>query len=366
MLEHSFECYKTARKPYDVLYIAFCYILTLPKPSLILNVDFEFRSIKYRASRNSLSICDWKSSSKVRTLTLMEPSVKKPDSVVRLYDEKAGLYKFIMKDKGPLQSLEAIENALAKLGLSKNEIRVYVYLARTGMLKASEISEVISLHRTETYRILRDLEKMGLVSSVFEKPLKFVATPFEKSLDILIESKKLRLQLLERKKRDLVSLWVSLPKAEVEYSKKEVFQILEGEEQINRKAEEILTQSRNEICVFASDSDISRFYHAGLLDKLERIEKKEFSVRLLTNNSPKSKFFIKELKLNGVKSSSTCPNDLSSFIIIDEQQLLFLINKNGEQEDDMGEKKEKLAALWTNYDAFIKALSTLFSELWNS
>jgi len=291
--------------------------------------------------------------------------VKKPDSVVKLYDEKAGLYKFVMKDKGPLQSLEAIENALAKLGLSKNEIRVYVYLARTGMLKASEISEVISLHRTETYRILRDLEKMGLVSSVFEKPLKFVATPFEKSLDILIESKKLRLQLLERKKRDLVSLWIALPKAEVEYSKKEVFQILEGEEQINLKAEEILAQSKDEICMFASDSDISRFYHSGLLDKLEVIEKKDFSVKLLTNDSTKGKFFIKELKLDGVKSSQTCPNDLPSFIIIDGGQLLFLINKNGDQKADE-DKKEKVAALWTNYEAFIKALSALFSELWNS
>lgn len=296
----------------------------------------------------------------------MEPSVKKPDSVVRLYDEKARLYKFVMKDKGPLQSLEAIENALVKLGLSKNEIRVYVYLARTGMLKASEISEVISLHRTETYRILRDLEKMGLVSSVFEKPLKFVATPFEKTLDILIESKKLRLQLLERKKTDLVSLWGALPKAEVELSKKEVFQILEGEEQINLRAEEILDKSTSQVCMFASDSDISHFYHSGLLDKLEGIEKKDFSVRLLAKDSAKSKFFIKELKLNGVRSSATCPEDLSSFIIVDQEQLLFLINKNSEPKDEMGEKKEKLAALWTNYEAFTKALGALFSELWNS
>jgi sugar-specific transcriptional regulator TrmB len=296
----------------------------------------------------------------------MEPSVKKPESVVRLYDEKARLYKFVMKDKGPLQSLEAIENALVKLGLSKNEIRVYVYLARTGMLKASEISEVITLHRTETYRILRDLEKMGLVSSVFEKPLKFVATPFEKTLDILIESKKLRLQLMERKKNDLVSLWVALPKAEIELSRKEVFQVLEGDEQINLKAEEILEKSKSQVCMFASDSDIANFYHSGLLDKLEKIEKKDFSVRLLASDSAKSKFFIKELKLNGVRSSAACPKDLSSFIIVDQEQLLFLINKNGEPKDAMEEKKEKLAALWTSYEAFIKALGALFSELWNS
>jgi hypothetical protein len=103
-----------------------------------------------------------------------------------------------------------------------------------------------------------------------------------------------------------------------------------------------------------------------VLDKLEGIEKKDFSVRLLANDSAKSRFFIKELKLGGVRSSAACPEDLSSFIIVDQEQLLFLINKNGEPKDATDEKKEKLAALWTNYEAFTKALGALFSELWNS
>lgn len=302
----------------------------------------------------------------VKMLTLMENLAKPPETVVKLYDEKAGLYKFVMKDKGPLKSLEAIESTLHKLGLSKNEIRVYLHLARSGMLKASEVSEVISLHRTETYRILRDLEKKGLVSSVFEKPLKFVATPFEKTLDLLIKSKKLRLELLERKKKDLVDLWFSLPQPEVEFVKREVFQILEGDEQINLKAEEVLTKINAKVWVFVSDLDISRFYHSGLLDKLERIAKKGLSVRLLTNNSPKSCFFVKKLKLDDVRDLSMCPKDLPSFIIVDQEQLLFLVNRNNGQNDDVEEKREKPAALWTNYEAFIKALGALFVELWNS
>lgn len=296
----------------------------------------------------------------------MESLPKPPETVVKLYDDKAGLYRFVMKDKGPLKSIEIIETALQKLGLSKNEIRVYLYLARSGMLKASEISEVISLHRTETYRILRDLEKVGLVSSVFEKPLKFVATPFDKTLDLLIKSKKLRLELLEKKKKDLVDLWGSFPKPDVEFVKREVFQVLEGEEQINLKAEEILTKTNTEVWVFVSDFDISWFYHSGLFDELERIAKKGLSVRLLTNDSPKSCFFAKKLKLNDIRNLAACASGLSSFVIVDQEQLLFLINRNNGQGGDGEEKKEKLAALWTNYEAFAKALSTLFLELWSS
>jgi len=288
---------------------------------------------------------------------MMELSVEKPKGIIKLYDENSGLWKFVKTDKGPTKSMEVIEKALHRLGLSKNEVKVYVHLARTGEHKASEISEALSLHRTETYRILRDLEKKGLVSSVFEKPLKFIAAPFEKALSILIETKKMKLTLLEKKRETLVNLWLSLPQPEVELERKEVFQILEGEEQISLKAEEILNNAEKEVLIFTSEHDIAGFYHSGFLDKLEKMSKKNVDTQLLTNYSPKSCFFIEKIKLRKAKYSISNIGELPTFILADSEQLLLLIRKENE--------KKKLAALWTNYDAFIKALKALFLELWN-
>lgn len=100
----------------------------------------------------------------------METLKEKPERLVSLYDEDARVWKLLSKDREPLKSLKIIEDALLKFSLSRNEIRVYIYLARSGIRKAREISDALSLHRTETYKILRDLEKRGLVSSVLEKP----------------------------------------------------------------------------------------------------------------------------------------------------------------------------------------------------
>jgi sugar-specific transcriptional regulator TrmB len=288
----------------------------------------------------------------------MELSVEKPESIVKLYDENSGLWRFVKADKGPAKSIEIIEKTLRGLGLSKNEVKVYVYLARTGEHKASDISEALSLHRTETYRILRDLEKRGLISSVFEKPLKFIATPFEKALDILIETKRMRLNLLEKKRQSLVDLWLSLPKPEVELERKEVFQILEGEEQISLKADEIIGKAVNEILVFVSQCDIANFYHSGLLDKLEKHQRRGINVQLLTTYSPKTCFFLEKTKLKRAKYSRLNAEDLPTFILADNEHLLLLIRKE--------DGKKKVAALWTNYDAFIKALKTLFNELWSN
>ena len=287
----------------------------------------------------------------------MELSVEKPESVIKLYDENTGLYKFVRMDRGPPKSLETIERTLHRLGLSRNEIRVYLHLARTGEHKASEISEALSLHRTETYRILRDLEKKGLISSVFEKPLKFIGTPFEKAIGILIETKKMKIAMLEKRKDNLVNLWISLPKSEIEQERKEVFQILEGEDQISLKADEILNNAGKEVLVFTSEHDIANFYHSSLLDRLEKISKKSIDVQLLTNYSPKSCFFIEKIKLKKAKYSLSNVDELPTFILVDNQNLLLLIRTNN--------GKKRVAALWTNYDAFVKALKVLFLELWN-
>jgi sugar-specific transcriptional regulator TrmB len=288
--------------------------------------------------------------------SLMELAVEKPEGIKKLYDESSGLWRFVRVDKGPTKSVEIIERNLRRLGLSKNEVRVYLYIARTGEHKASEISEALSLHRTETYRILRDLEKKGLVSSVFEKPLKFIATAFEQALEVLIETKKMKINLLEKRKYSLVELWSSLPKPEAEQERKEVFQVLEGEEQISLKADEILNCATREVSAFVSEADITNFYHSGLLDKIEAASKGNMIVQLLTSYSPKSCFFVDKLKLKKAKYAVSKVEELPTFVLADNEQLLLLIRKNNE--------KKKLAALWTNYDAFIRAIKALFMELW--
>ncbi|MBT0159454.1 hypothetical protein G4O51_05670 [Candidatus Bathyarchaeota archaeon A05DMB-2] len=286
----------------------------------------------------------------------MEAYKEEPQQVVEGWE----LHK---KSKKPANATERIENILQEYGLSKNEAKVYLYLALSKERKAGEISEALKLHRTDTYRTLQDLEKKGIVSSVFEKPLKFIATPFDRAVDALIEAKKLRIQRLERKRQSLMELWRSLPKPEPKEQGREVFQILEGEEQIDLKATEIIQNAQQQIRVYASEEDLPRFYHSGFMEKLEKLSKKKLDIKFLTSDSPKSRFFTEKIKLLN-KRIAPPETAAPSFILADQKQLLFMIRKIS------GAKRRKIAcpkitALWTNYEAFIKALSALFNQLWN-
>jgi sugar-specific transcriptional regulator TrmB len=172
---------------------------------------------------------------------------------------------------------------------------------------------------------------------------------------------------LERRKKSLIDIWFSIPQQKVEPQNREVFQILEGEEQVILKANEILENTKGEIFVLAPDLDLLRLYHSGFTDKLEKFSKKNVKVRLLTNYSPKSRFIADKMKLTDVKYVLSSAEEIPSFIISDQEQLLFSI-KNGNDTQDPGTRRRKgrISSLWTNYEAFVKALKTLFLELWNT
>lgn len=86
----------------------------------------------------------------------METFTKEPQQFT-LQDESIDYWCFIKTEL--TRSLEAIENTLQDLGLSRNEIQVYLYLSIYNERKASEISKALDLHRANVYQILRDLKK---------------------------------------------------------------------------------------------------------------------------------------------------------------------------------------------------------------
>ncbi|MEM4704124.1 MAG: helix-turn-helix domain-containing protein [Candidatus Bathyarchaeia archaeon] len=283
--------------------------------------------------------------------------------VVRQRDDATGNVKFVRKSVEHSRSAEILEKALSKLGLTRNEARVYLHLARHEEQKASEISEALCLHRTETYRILRDLEKQGLVSSVFEKPIKFIATPFKKAIEILIESKKLKLQLLEQKKDTLVNAWFSLPQTSIHPERKESFQILEGQQQIDLKAIELLNKAKSQVLVFASKTELARLYYSSVFDKLERCVKNGVEVRFLAEKLPNTQFFTRKTRFEVCYALPLTVEGLPSFMVVDGEQLLLSMTKNDEEAKEFT-RGRKATALATNYSAFVKILNKLFVRLW--
>jgi len=109
-------------------------------------------------------------------------------------------------------SKERIIKALNGLGLTQNEILVYVFLAKNGPHDELEISEMLGFHVRETIHGLKNLQEIKIVEVIKKYPVQYSAVPFEEVIDLFIEVKKEQTKTMENSKEDLIANWQTMMK----------------------------------------------------------------------------------------------------------------------------------------------------------
>jgi len=109
-----------------------------------------------------------------------------------------------------LRKKDLIEK-LKKYGLTLNEAKILLFLSKKGIATASEITKKTKVARTETYFVLRNLDKKQIVTiNLKEKPILYSALSINKALQKLIEWELMRIEKLNKEKNDVIRLWNSL------------------------------------------------------------------------------------------------------------------------------------------------------------
>ena len=254
-------------------------------------------------------------------------------------------------------ALKEVDQALSKFKLNKNEIRVYLYLARFGGHKAQSIAEALGVHRTEGYKVLKRLESQGLVSRIMERPMKFIAVPFENVLTNLIEERRQKIYEMEQKKAQLLKIWASLPEPETVSHTKETFQVLEGKKHISVRLNELLHGSESSFNMVVSDNNLIWLYNTPFLDDAEeKVENEGLMMRLMTNYSPTSSYVMDQLNIGDGDFAYLKGEEMPGFFINDKGEMILL----------MANDKNNVYGLWTNYASIVQSYRVLFDLLWKS
>jgi len=152
-----------------------------------------------------------------------------------------------------------------------------------------------------------------------------------------------------------------MPQRKAVAAKKELFQMLEGEQQVLMKANEMLEKSEKEFQVFASADYLAQLYYSDFSDKLKKQADKA-NITLVTDNSLKSAYFIGQLQWLSESNRIADDQNLPCIMISDNKEVLIAFHEDAANDEDV-KKKDKTAAIWTNYSAFVKVLRMLFSKL---
>jgi hypothetical protein len=137
--------------------------------------------------------------------------------------------------------------------------------------------------------------------------------------------------------------------------------MLQGEQQVALKADELLEKTKHRIQIFVPDYYLAHLYYTDFTDKLKN-KLNELDITLLIESSPKSVFFIEKMQWPKQKCRMVDAKNLPCFMISDHKELLIAFHEtHGHRASE--KKKDRTAAIWTNYTAFIWTLQMLFSKL---
>ena len=104
-------------------------------------------------------------------------------------------------------SLDRVLKSLMSLGISQSDAEVYIYLAKNGPRKVSELSNALSLSRQQVYLNLKTLQEKQIVKTGNKKPSIFSAIAFEEVINLLVKIKKEQSAAILETKKELFSSW---------------------------------------------------------------------------------------------------------------------------------------------------------------
>jgi sugar-specific transcriptional regulator TrmB len=286
-----------------------------------------------------------------------DAAVEVDSDIIALYNRSQRRSRVLSEAEDHISALKQINRALTRFKLSKNEVKIYLFLARYGSQKAQQIAESMDVHRTEAYKTLRTLEAQGLITRILEKPMKFAALPFEQVIENLIEARRKRIIQLEQKKTELLEMWRSLPEVEEFKANRETLQVLEGKHRVLAKVSELLSSSEAEFQAVVSDNEMVWLYNSLFFEDLNDLMKeKPLDARMMTQYSPTSTYIIEKTDLYDMDFAFLRRSNQPSFFIADDKEILLLMNN----------EENKLLAMWTNYGAVVASFRNLFEQLWKN
>ncbi len=271
---------------------------------------------------------------------IISPFLSNPDSK---------LYQYKVK-------IEQVKTELLKFGLSQNQAKVFIYLGKYGPKTAPEVSKALELPRTETYFIINTLQNKGVVTAEFCSPTKYSTLSIGQTILTLVKSEQEKIKILAMQEQELTELWNDIPAFMVETSdtKKEKMQMLLGTPQINNKIKDLINHTREELCVFCTEKDLSRFYYADFVDLFSDMIA---DVKIIISPAQRMPECAKQIDKKKIKFIPNSKYENQCFLVRDSDEVLFFLRNSNHP-------SHNLFAMWADSKPLVDSIHMLFELCW--
>ena len=265
-----------------------------------------------------------------------------------------------MTEKMEFSVKDQAEHILRSLGLTNSQAKLYAALAiyHTSAI-ANTISSFTEIPRTETYRLLKELQDKGLVEETVLNPRRFKAIPLKEAVSILVETRRRKLDLLTKETENLL---MRLPK-EIEtpqvQNSQEFVLIPRGKTLVNR-IEKAIRASKHRILAITPWRVLTQWMLQSRGLWHETLKRGVEVCWITGNETPKIDYNMKIA--NGIPANSNFKLKATPDIM--DIRMFMLDNVEVFMGTYQSQKLAGSTALWTNNSILVKALNEFFHSKW--
>jgi len=269
-----------------------------------------------------------------------------------------------------MMSEKDVTRFLQMLGLSKREIQVYMFLAKSGVQSTSFVAKRLKMERVQAYRTFKKLQEKGFIEATLERPTRFTIVPFEVLVDNFINTKKNEVVSLSDQKQNLLATWQSISAPESEYPVAK-FSIITGKKKIHSKMINMIEESKTQVIILTTALGFIQEDIAGIFDAAVTPSKEQHvQFQIITDVVPENVKAvdridrdISEEKLNfKLRHVNMNSRFFPRFLIKDEEEAI-LYAPFGKEASVLNLEDE---GLWINDKMFISVLKAFFVQMWQS
>ncbi|MDR1993031.1 MAG: hypothetical protein LBQ98_05990 [Nitrososphaerota archaeon] len=247
---------------------------------------------------------------------------------------------------------------LSELGLTINQTRVYLALLKLGTAaKAISIFKISGVARQDIYRVLRELQRLGIVEKIITKPTRFCAVEPKKATTILIEKKKENFYELNRRAEEFVIKASEKYIPTTRYHEKDQIVLITEKQSIIHKIQESLERTQTTVDCLTPNREVLPWL-TSIEEPIKKAKDRGIKIRWITKKTGNRKDEVNLVYNDQHKSkqSNINPPPKAQFFIFDEKEIILSFEEGNFAEAPV---------LWTNSSSVIALAKNYFETYWN-
>ncbi len=143
-----------------------------------------------------------------------------------------------------MSSEDAMLDRLTEYGLTFVQAKIYIILTRFGGAKPGRAADELGVHRSEVYRVSRELVKKGVAEEHKGRPIRFTPAPPKEALNTLLNEQEERIRHLKENVPTLVE-WLN-SQAQTRYEELSVL-LIEDDETVSNSLSKLLKSAGHKV-----------------------------------------------------------------------------------------------------------------------